>query len=107
MEKNMILAAINDYDLYTQRQKKVLSTLVSVAVDKVAHVSVASISKAIGLAPNSAYVVLRSLEDDGCIARERSKGQKSNAYKLNEIKLDQLVKIYYQKQTGFEESKKI
>lgn len=102
----MMREAINDYDLYTQKQKNVLNTLVSVAVDKVAHLSVKSISDAIHLAQNSTYVVLRSLEDEGCITRERNKGQKSNAYKLNETKLDQLVKIYYQKQIGLKENKR-
>ena len=101
MEKEMIRKAIDDYDLYTQKQKKVLNTLVAISVDKIAHVSVKSISDAINLAQNSTYVVLRSLEDDGCITRERSKGQKSNAYKLNEAKLDQLVKISHQKKIGF------
>lgn len=102
----MIQEAVNDYDLYTQRQKKVLNTLINVSVDKVAHISVGSISNSINLAPNSTYVVLRSLENEGCITRERSKGQKSNAYKINETKLDQLIKIYHQKQIGLKENKK-
>lgn len=102
----MIRTAINDYDLYTQKQKRVLDTLVAVSVDGVAHVSVQSISQAINLAQNSTYVVLRSLENESCITRERNKGQKSNAYKLNEVKLDQLVKIYHQKQSAFSENKK-
>lgn len=105
MEKDMIREAINDYDLYTDKQKKVLNTLVSVAVDKIAYVSVKSISDTINLAQNSTYVVLRALENDGFIERERSKGQKSNAYKLNEEKLERLVKIYYQKQAGLKENK--
>lgn len=106
MEKNIVLTAINDYDLYTQRQKKILSTLVSVSVDGVAHISVPSISKVTGLAQNSTYVILRTLEEEGCIVRERNKGQKSNAYKLNETKLNQLVRIHHQKQATMNEVKK-
>ena len=106
MEKDIISTAIMDYDLYTSNQKRVLDTLVAVSVDEVAHVSVSSISKAINLAPNTAYVVLRSLENEGFIVRERTQGQKSNAYKLNEAKLDQLVKIYNLKQSALNKNKK-
>lgn len=93
-EKDLMSAALMDYDLYTSNQKKVLDLLLAVSVEGVAHIGVPSIGKAISLAQNTTYIVLRSLENEGLIARERSKGQKSNAYKLNQAKLDQLVKIY-------------
>lgn len=98
--------AINDYDLFTHKQKKVLTALVAVAVDNVAYISASSISKAIKLALNSTYVVLRSLENEGYISRERSKPQKSNSYIINKEKLEWLVKLYEQKKIGLKLIKK-
>ena len=104
--EDMTIKAINDCDIFTQKQKNVFTTLVSVAVDNVAYISVPSISKAIKLAPNSTYVVLRSLENGGYISRKRAVSQKSNSYIVNKEKLDWLIKIYKKKKTGLSSIKK-
>jgi hypothetical protein len=104
--EDMTIKAINDSDLFTQKQKNVLATLVAVAVDNVAYISVPSISKAIKLAPNSTYIVLRSLENGGYISRKRDQSQKNNSYNINKEKLDWLVKIYKKKKIGLNLIKK-
>ncbi|MCP5378303.1 MAG: hypothetical protein H6910_04225 [Rickettsiaceae bacterium] len=104
--QDVTIEAINDYDLFTKKQKKVLTTLVSVAVENVAYISVPSISKAINLAPNSTYIVLRSLENSGYISRKRDQFQKNNSYNINKEKLNLLVKIYKKKRTGLNLIKK-
>ena len=86
--QDVTIEAINDYDLFTKKQKKVLTTLVSVAVENVAYISVPSISKAINLAPNSTYIVLRSLENSAYISRKRDQFQKNNSYNINKEKLN-------------------
>jgi DNA-binding MarR family transcriptional regulator len=104
--QDVTIEAINDYDLFTKKQKKVLTTLVSVAVENVAYISVPSISKAINLALNSTYIVLRSLENSGYISRKRDQFQKNNSYNINKEKLNLLVKIYKKKRDGLNLIKK-
>ncbi len=104
--QDVTIEAINDYDLFTKKQKKVLTTLVSVAVENVAYISVPSISKAINLASNSTYIVLRSLENSGYISRKRDQFQKNNSYNINKEKLNLLIKIYKKKRTGLNLIKK-
>lgn len=98
--KEIFIEAINDYDLFSNQQKAVLNTLVSVSVDNVAYISALTISKAIKLAANSVYIILRGLEESGYITRQRDKHQKSNSYLLNSDKIDILVKIYKEKKSG-------
>lgn len=98
--KEIFIEAINNYDLFSNQQKGVLNTLVSVSVDNVAYISALTISKAIKLAVNSVYIILRGLEETGYITRQRDKHQKSNSYLLNSNKLETLVKIYKEKKTG-------
>ena len=106
MKTNVALEAIDHYDMYSNNQKKVLKTLIAVSVDNVAYISVNAIAESIKLAPNSTYVVLRMLENDGCIIRERKQGQKTNAYKINIDKVEHFVKIYQQKKKGLNQINK-
>jgi|Laugresbdmm110sn_2_1035109.scaffolds.fasta_scaffold243233_1 predicted transcriptional regulator len=106
MKTNIILEAIDNYDMYSNNQKKVLKTLVAVSVDSIAYISVNAIAESIKLAPNSTYVVLRCLENDGCITRDRKQGQKTNAYKISTDKVDHFVRIYQQKKKGLNQINK-
>jgi len=106
MKTNIILEAIDHYDMYSNNQKKVLKTLIAVSVDNVAYISVNAIAESIKLAPNSTYVVLRALENDKCIIRDKKQGQKTNAYKINIAKVEHFVKIYQQKKKGLNQVSK-
>ena len=105
MQKDMIIKAIDDYDMYSNNQKKVLKTLVAVSLDNLACVSVSSISEATKIAANSIYVTLRKLENNKCITRERPSGQKTNAYRINMDKINEILNIYKKKTQGLNKIK--
>jgi transposase len=96
-DKELLLEAITNYDLYSSSYKKVLITLITVSIDNVAALSVKSIHKATHIAQNTIYIILRALENDGIITR-RSKIGTRNAYKINQTKLDEILEIYQRKQ---------
>jgi len=98
--KEVFIEAIKNYDLFSDQQKRVLVTLVSVSLDNVSYISALTISKTIKLATNSVYIILRRLEETGYITRQRDKHQKSNSYLLNSSKIETLVKIYKEKKSG-------
>lgn len=106
MKTKNILEAIDHYDVYSKNQKKILKTLVAVSLDSIACISVNSISEATKIAPNSIYIALRKLENDGCIKREREKGKTTNVYKVSLDKIKEIKSIYERKKTGLSQLNK-
>ena len=105
MKTNTILNAIDNYDIYSKNQKKILKTLIATSLDNLACISVNSISEATKIAPNSIYVALRKLENTRCISREREKGQSANIYRINPDKIKEIINIYERKTKGLSQIK--
>lgn len=105
MKTNIILEAIDNYDIYSKNQRKILKTLVAVSLDNLACISVNAISEATNIASNSIYVALRKLENNKCIDRERGSGQKTNIYRINPEKIKEIVTIYDKKKKGLNQIK--
>lgn len=96
-DKELLLEAIDDYDIYPPRYRKVLYALITVSIDNLASISAISLHEATNIAQNQIYIILRDLEKEGTITRIK-KPKTKNTYMLNQSKLDQIIDIYNQKQ---------
>ncbi len=98
-EKDLLLAAIDDYPQYTKSQKIVLKTIASIAVNDLAAVSVQYLSEQANVTKTHVYLILKKLQADHCINIVRNKLHRSNLYKLNNVGLDHLIQVYNNKKS--------
>lgn len=96
--KELLLTAINNYDLYLKSYKDVLSIMVSVAIDNVAIIDVKSICEITSLSKPVIYKCIARLEKDYFIKKLNPPGEKASAFKLNMDKLQNVLDVYQKKQ---------
>lgn len=97
--KQNLIHAIEDYDVYSLNQRKILVLLVNVSVNQLASVSIDYIVKTVGISKPNVYQNITKLAKDKTIIRIRQKGTKVDAYELCKEKLDYILQIYQNKQT--------
>ena len=96
--KELLLAAIDDYDPYNKSQRKLLKAFVELAVNDCVATSITSISKLIGVTRPAIYTNLSLLEKDGFITKIKSAKANLGEYKINHNKLDYIIEVYTKKQ---------
>lgn len=96
-KKKLLLAAVEDYELYSISQRAVLKILINVAIDNVASVNISYLTKAAKLSRASIYAIMKQLENDNFIERMRIKGTRHDCFKVNKSKLDHIINIYHNK----------
>lgn len=96
--KELLLAAIDDYSVYTPAQRKLLQTLVNLAVDGTVFANVADLMKITNISRATIYTALEMLEKEGAIEISDLKGVKFSSCKLRQSKLNELIHYYLKKQ---------
>lgn len=97
-KKELLVAAINDYEPYTKGQRKMLSAFVNLAVNDVIGISVASIAEMLHISKFSIYKNLSRLEQDEIIIKISDPGARLASFRLNYNKLRIIEESYLQKQ---------
>lgn len=93
-KKNMYIEAIQNCDLYTNKQRSILSTLVQVAIDEVATISPRNLSEISGATQPVVYKAIRLFEKEKLIQSLNTANNKRGVFKLLIPKLDEIEEIY-------------
>lgn len=104
--KGLLLAAIDDYEIYTKSQRKLLAALLNLEVNGIVQTSVTSLSKLIGFTRAMSYIALEGLEKDGAIKKLNEKQARVSTFELNFTKLRNIEEIYIKKQNFIEKDTK-
>ena len=96
--KQNLIHAIENYDIYSLNQRKILALLVNVSINHLASVSIDYIAKTVSVSKPNVYQNIKKLEKDETIVRIRQAGTKVDSYKLYKEKLDYILQVYKNKQ---------
>ena len=97
--RDLLLEAIDNYDLYSKKQQSILKALVQVAINNVAEISTKSLGELLEISYQNTFIILRRLVSDGFIEKVKAPDQKYSSYRLIDEKLNYLIKLYYNKQS--------
>jgi CTP-dependent riboflavin kinase len=91
--KELLLEAIDNYDVYRLPGKNILKALVAASKkDNTVHISIKSLSELSKVSRQGVYNTLRYLEADKII--ERNKDHKLTVFILNVTELEKIVDYY-------------
>ena len=96
--KDLVIAAINDYDVYNKSQKKLLTAFISIYTDGKVAISISSLSKLVQFTRAMVYKSLEDLIKDKAIRKENLSQARVNNFIVNEDKLKEIVDLYLKKQ---------
>jgi predicted transcriptional regulator len=97
-DKDLVIKAIEDYDLYSKSDKKLLGAFIDLQVANSVMVRINSLSKLMGVTRAMIYNSIKKLMDDGIISRVNTKYSRVSNYSINYSRLEQLVELYNKKQ---------
>jgi CTP-dependent riboflavin kinase len=93
--KEVILEAIDNYDVYSAPGRAILKTLVAASDENnIAHLSMKSLEELSKVSKQGIYNCMRYLERDNLIERSKITGHRLSIFKLNSIKLEDIVQYY-------------
>ena len=95
--KQILIHAIESYDIYSPNQRKILILLVNTSVNELSSISIDYISKTTNVSKPNVYQNIKKLEKDEIITRIRQVGAKLDSYQLNKEKLDYIIQVYQNK----------
>lgn len=95
--KPLLLAAIDQYELYTKGQKDILKILISLCIDDIVKVGTTYLSEKTGLSRASIYLNLKKFAQEKLIVKTRKAGERHDSYRLNEEKLEYILQLYQNK----------
>lgn len=96
-DQELLLKAIDNYDIYAPTQRVTLQALIDLSIDGVASISPTSLSKLIKIGRGVIYNNLRILQEDGFIKNIGKDRNRIGLYKLNETKLEEIIEVYKKK----------
>lgn len=96
--KELLLAAIDDYEPYTKSQKKLLQAIVNIEVGGSLTTSITSLSKTIGYTRAMTYIAVDALEKDGILKKTNTKQARVSTFEINFARLRTLMELYIKKQ---------
>jgi len=96
--KELLLAAIGDYEPYNKSQRKLLSAFVELAVGDEVIMGISSLSKLLGFSRPVIYSNLAVLEKDGIITKMKSNKAKLTEFRIHNTKLNHIVNVFSKKQ---------
>lgn len=95
--KELLIRAIDNYDIYVETQRLTLKVLIDIAINGIVTISPTALSKLLKIGRGVIYHNLRLLEEDGFIKKTGKSRKRTTLYELNEIKLNEIVEIYNKK----------
>ncbi|NQV77821.1 MAG: hypothetical protein HQ490_05635 [Lutibacter sp.] len=95
-DKNMILKAIDSYDVYNTASKSVLKTLVAITPmeNNVIKISIKALGEMSHLSRQGVYNALKYIERDNVVERFKKSGERVVYFKLNENKITEICEYY-------------
>lgn len=104
--KNLILEAIDNYDLYIKSCKEVLKAIVCISKDDICIINAKSLEKVVNYTNPVIYKALRVLKKDRIlITNDKIKEQKYR-FTLNRDKLNEIIDNFLAKQKMLEKAMK-
>jgi Mn-dependent DtxR family transcriptional regulator len=94
--RDLLLKAIEEYDIYRPQGRDILKVLVLVAEGELATITVSKLIELSGVSRQGTYNTLKYLENDKVIEHIKAPGLKLNSFRLNTTKLNSIVKYYQQ-----------
>ena len=95
--KELLLAAIEDYDLYSMSQRQLLKILITIEIDNIASVKTQYLMSALNLSKAAIYKIIKQLEGNQLIKRVRLKGTQHDSFQINKASLIHIVRLYNNK----------
>ncbi len=99
-DKELLLKAIDSYDLYTPAAKKVLKTLMDISINNIAIISVKKLTQLSTISRPIVYKALATLQKDNVIERMIQGTSKKSSFtiKYNRLsEIEQYYKLYLRK----------
>jgi DNA-binding MarR family transcriptional regulator len=96
-DKELLIRAVDNYDLYVESQRLTLKALIDIAINGLVTISPTALSKLLKIGRGVIYHNLHLLEKDGFIKKSGKSRKRATLYELNEIKLNEIIKIYNKK----------
>jgi DNA-binding transcriptional regulator GbsR (MarR family) len=95
-EKDMILKAIDAYDVYNTASKSVLKTLVASPYmeDNVVKISINALAELSKLSRQGVYNALKYIERDNIVERFKKSGERVVYFKVNKNKIAEISQYY-------------
>ena len=103
--KNLILKAIDSYDVYNMASKTVLKTLIASPSidDSTIKISIKALAEMSHLSIQGVYNALRYIERDKVVERFKKSGERVVFFKINKNKISNICQYY----NDLQETKKI
>lgn len=96
-KEELLLEAIEDYELYSKSQRAMLKILIQTSIDNIASISTSFLMKKLNLSRYSVYLILKQLEKDNLIERIKKDGMRHDCFKINYLGLDHIIQLYQKK----------
>lgn len=93
-DKELLMEAIDSYDLLTVSGRIILKSLIKLAIDDVIIISIKELSKLSKVSRPAVYSSLRLLEDNGFIERQINPGSRLSSFVLKPQRFNIIIKHY-------------
>jgi len=90
----MYIEAIESCDLYTKKQKLVLSALVEASINNIAKISPRTLSEITGATQPVVYKAVRRFQEENILTPLETPNNKLGIFQLHKDKLDELAQIH-------------
>ena len=95
--KELLLEAIDNYNLYTRGQRALLKTLININIDNIATANVSELSELSGMTKPLIYNSLGFLEREEIIEKIKGPNRGIAMFKLKPAKLEEIERIFLKK----------
>ena len=96
--KDLLFAAINDYDHFTKSQRAIVNIILNFEKQGAANISINSITEMAGITKTMVYKNLTKLENAQILIREKKANEKIGYIQLKKDKLQEILEVYLKKQ---------
>lgn len=93
-DQELLLEAIDSYDLLTSSGKIVLKSLIKLAIDDVIIINIKELSKLSKVSRPAVYSSLKILEDNGLIERQTNPGSRLSSFLLKPQRFNAIINYY-------------
>ncbi len=103
-DKELLLKAIDHYDVYTPKQREILKILIGISVNDIAIITPRELTNLLGTTKATIYYSLTRLKDDEIIISQNGEKERFSMYRLNNTKLEDILTVYKKKMEFFKKN---
>lgn len=92
--KQDVLEAISNYEIFTIKQRSILKTLASIEIDEIATITIPTLSRVTGISSAAVYRAIKVFSDEGYIKIIDDNSRKVCKFKINSTKINDIVKVH-------------